>query len=106
MTSETWKGEAMKKRIRSPQKDETIMPKDYSILRRIQDKWFLCKKCHSPTESVTVYAETKDGRGFTWNKPHRACLNCNLIFRESPIKSFPLSRLGLIRLKRVRLVKI
>lgn len=75
-----------------------------SILKSIQDKWFLCTKCRTPTESVTVYVKTKDGEGFTWNKPHRACLNCNLLFREHPIKSFPLNRLGLIRLKRVRLL--
>lgn len=80
------------------------MFENHSLLKRIQDKWFRCTGCHLPTEPVTVYVKTKDGRGFTWNKPHRACLNCNLIFRERPIISFPLNRLGLIRLKRVRLL--
>ena len=76
------------------------------LLDRIQDKWFLCKECQSPTESITVYAETKDGRGFIWKDAYRACLNCNLLFREYSIKSFPLNRLGLIRLERIGLSPI
>lgn len=82
------------------------MSDDSSILCHIQDKWFRCPKCHHSTNPVIINVETEDGRGFTWNKPHRACLNCNLLFREKPIKSFPLNRLGLIRLKRVRLVEM